>query len=135
MEKAKLSIGAAVIGLLSSLVALLTGCVISAWLIHKGTVDMDRLGYLVLGLIFLTGIVGGTATLMSAKTKILIVGCVVGALVFLVLLSAGILFFEGKTTGVGQTVLLLMGVIVSTILVGTHRSRKPKPHRGRVRTG
>ena len=135
MQKAKLSMVSILAGVLFSQITVMTGSILSAWFLHKGTVEFEKIGYLILGILFLTGITAGAVTLAKAKTNILITGCVICVTDFLILLSVGALFFEGPSSGVWQALLLMMGSTVATILVGTHRMEKVKTHRRRARTG
>lgn len=127
--------GSVMIGIAVSSLMILLGCFCAAWLVHREAVEMDAIGYLVMGILFLSGIAGGVAAVMKAKEKILIVGAVIGVAGFLILLCAGALFFDGSLNGVGQTMLLLIGANISAVLVGTHRKGRTKTRRRRIRTG
>jgi hypothetical protein len=50
----------------------MAGCFITALLINREVVAMDSLGYWVMGILFLAGLVGGIIIVAIAKEKILI---------------------------------------------------------------
>ena len=135
MRRPAIAIMPILVSVFASIVILTLGCLVSAWLIGCETVEMDALGYLAMSVLFLTGMTGGIATLIKAKSRLLITGCIVGIGTFCVMLCIGALFFEDSFSGIGQTFLLVTGTTVATILVGTHRSGTAKNRSRRRRTG
>ena len=118
-----------------SLSIVIAGSLVTAVLINREIVAIESLGYMVMGVLFFAGLVGGIVTLVNTKEKILVRGLIVCSSVFLVLLCMGLLFFGGQLSGVVQTALLLMGACISSILVGTHRNDRVKHHRHPRRNG
>ena len=138
MEKTKMKLSLTIpviTGLLISITVMILGCLLSGWLIHSGAVEEQKIGYLTMGIIFLGGTCCGATALAKANSKVLITGCVAGITVFLVMLLSGMLFFDGTSRGVGETVFLLLGADISTILVGIHRRGKSKNRHRRIRNG
>ena len=124
-----------VTAIMISIGIVIAGSLVAALLIHREVIAIESLGYIVMGILFFTGLVGGTIIVTGSKGNILVRGCIVSLSVFLVLLCFGALFCEGPLSGIVQTALLLMGACISAILVGTHRKDRVKPHRYLRRNG
>ena len=96
---------------------------------------MDSAGHLVMGIIFLSGIGGGIISVKKAKEKKILVSVIAGLVIYLMLLALGILFFDGRIKGAGETMLLMVGASISAALVGTNRNHKVKRPHHPMRTG
>ena len=120
---------AAAWGITVGLGIMIAGCFAASWLLHKETVNMYSEGYLVMGIIFLSGMGGGIISVKKAKEKKMLASAVTGLAIFLIYLGLGILLFDGQIKGAGETLLMLIGASISAALVGTNRNHKVKrPH-------
>ena len=118
-----------------SVLLIFLGSLLSAWLIHREYIEMNSLGYLIMGVLSLSGISCGLVARRMAKGKLLITAAAAVGGVFISLLAAGALFFDGKMQGVWEALLLLVGTMLASLLVGTNRKRLGKNRGYRARTG
>ena len=134
-QKGIIQVRVVITGITVSFAVIIAGCFLSAFLMHKEILEIETAGYLTMATLILSGLSGGIVAVLKAQSKILIVSCIIGIGIFLVLLCAGALLFDGTIAGYGQTFLLLIGMNVSAVLVGTNRKGNRKTKRYRIRTG
>ena len=113
-------------GALAGIIALLT-LLIYALLVSNGIISERGMERSVLAACILGGVVGGMLAVRSIRRSTLLVGAGVGAILFLLLLSAGFLFFDTASISNGSISILLAclcGGAMAGILGAPRKKRK-----------
>lgn len=118
-----------------SLLCSLGGCLILAWALNGQKLDMKTLGYGVMAITFLSGIMGSIAAKNIFGEKALLLCASVAAAYFLILFGIGLLFFNGGMQGVWQTLLLILGACICVAFVGFNGKSKRRSGKYRVHNG
>ena len=134
-NKGSAIVSASLSGVMTSVIILIAGSLSVAWLMHTERAEMESLGYWIMGLMFMSGVIGAVVVKRKAKEKLLISCTIFAVALFLILLCAGALLFEGRMEGLGVTLLLIAGTAFATMLVGINRNKNRKYGRHSVRTG
>lgn len=106
-------------------------CAIVAAMIAGEKIDESTIGYGAAAAIALGAMIGAITASRRAKEKRLIVCLIVGAGLYLVLLCAGMLFFDGQFHSLGVTALLTIGCSCGAGLLGL--SGKKHTAHGKIR--
>ena len=127
-NRTEASIGVSVLsGIILSIMAVLLGCAGTAALIVAEKVQMENVGYYVMGILFASSVIGTLVALQKAKKRYLLIGTVTGVGVFAIILIMGLLTFEGKMDGIWETLLLIVGTVIAVVLLRTSKTKRRNP--------
>lgn len=116
------------IGTLVGTVLILSGILIITVLLSKGNLQMDNIGYVVMGITLAAALLGSFTAAMTARSNLLISSLSTGAVLLLLLLAVTAVFFEGQFSGVPVTLVLVMGSSLAAALVSTKLLSTPKTY-------
>lgn len=103
-------------------VAVMAGLSIAmAWMINRGWMPVDLLGYGSMGVIVLASASGATVTIKKVMRRSILMGGLTGATLILAVLAVNGLFFGGQYDGVFTTILM---ILVGCIVPGVIGSKK-----------
>lgn len=125
---AGLALGGAV-----SLAMTLTLAALIARLVSTEVLPEEKIGYGVMGLLFISAFGGALMANNRIKRQKLLVSALAGGVYWAMLLSITALFFGGQYEAVGVTALVVMGGSLVTAFLGQRpgrggKHRKPKTH-------
>ena len=118
-------------GIMVAVVITLLGAILLTSLIAGEKMELEALGYGIMAIQFLGGIIGAVTAMLAIKRQKMQVCLLTGLSYFLVLLASNALFFGGQYEGVLTTgLILLVGCGITAILGsrearGRNRRRKP----------
>ena len=117
------------LGILISVVITLVGAILLTSLIAGEKMELEALGYGIMAIQFLGGIIGAVAAMLTVKRQKMQVCLLTGIGYFLVLLASNALFFGGQYDGVLTTGLILMAGCGLTAILGSRETKVGKRHR------
>ena len=116
---AGLAVGAAISGLIT-----LLGCLILTWMVLKGSMVFEFIGYGIMILLLLGAFLGAAVAQGRVKHRRSMVCMLSGLVYFLILLAITALFFGGQYSGIGVTALLILaGAGTAALIFG--KGRRP----------
>lgn len=122
--------GGLAVGVGAGIAMTLAGSVILTKLVLSETMQMENLGYGIVGLLLMSSFIGAVTACGRVKRRPLLICMLSGGLYFLILLSITALFFGGQYNGVGVTGLLVLGGSGAAALVlagkGSGKLKRPK---------
>ena len=95
------------------------------WLILNGKAPEASTGYITMGILLMSTILGTLLSAAKIKRRWMLVSCITGMLYFLALLSCTAIFFGGNYQGVGVSALV---VLVGSLLTGFVGLKREKGH-------
>ena len=119
------------VGLTGSITLLLILSAIIAWIIGKGILDCQNIGYAVMIMLLSTSVAGSAISYGKIKRRKLMVCIISGASYFVFLLLITALFFGAQYTAVGETALLILcgSMIFALVTVPSKTNKRRKYHR------
>ena len=123
----------AVIGASAALLWTLTASGILAWLILKGKLQQETVGYGSMVILLLGSILGGLIAKKKVKRQLLLTTFSAGAVYLMMLLAITALFFGGQYSGFGVTALLVLGGSGTAALMGIGKRSSTGSKRHKIR--
>ena len=119
-------------GALVSLGLTLIGSGVVAFLVHRGTMAVNSIGYGAMVILVLSALSGAWMAFKKIKRLRLQVCLISGGIYYLMLLGMTMLFFGGQFQGMGVTALMVACGSILAILGGFSKGRggKRRYHRG-----
>lgn len=119
------------VGLTGSITLLLLLSAIIAWIIDKGILDCQNIGYAVMIMLLVTSVMGSAISYGKIKRRKLMVCIISGVSYFIFLLLITALFFGAQYTAVGETALLILcgSMIFALVTVPYKTNKRRKYHR------
>lgn len=111
------------VGGLTSLGITLGGSAVLAWLIHSERMEMENVGYGILGLILAASFLGAMTAWRKIRRRRMLVCAASGAVYLGILLAIPALFFGGQYSGVWVTALLVLAGSLAAGLLGLGQGR------------
>lgn len=111
------------VGGLTSLGITLAGSGVLAWLIHRERMEMENVGYGILGMLLLASFLGAMTAWRKIRRRRMLVCAASGAVYLGLLLAIPALFFGGQYGGVWVTALLVLGGSLAAGLLGLRQGR------------
>lgn len=107
--------------------------VILASLVNSEKLPWERIGYGIMGMVYISALIGALIAGAAVKHQRLLVYLLSGAVYWLTLLSLTALFFGGQYYGLGVTALVVFGGCGTVCLLGMRGEkkglkRKRRPH-------
>ena len=118
-------------GLSGSIILLLIFSAIIGWIISKGILDYQKIGYAVMVMLLATSAAGSAISYGKIKRRKLMICILSGASYFVFLLLLTALFFGAQYTAVGETGLLVLcgSMLFALIAVPPKTNRRRKYRR------
>jgi len=110
----------------------LTGAAITAWLILRGTMPEQWIGYCALVILIIGGYIGAWTSYTMIKHRRALVGGLAGATYMLCLTGVNAVFFGGQYEGIGATMLAILAGCGSWILMGLRSGKRRKQSRYKI---
>lgn len=118
------------IGVCVSLSITLILAAMLTWIVSKGKVDENVVGYISVGILLFSAILGTLTSSVKIKRRRMLVCCETGALYFASLLAITAIFFGGNFRGIGVTaIVILIGSLIPGVLGGVTRNRDNRRYR------
>lgn len=118
------------VGLTGSITLLLLLSAIIAWIIGKGILDYQNIGYAVMIMLLATSVAGSAISYGKIKRRKLMVCIISGVSYFVFLLLITALFFGAQYTAVGETALLIFcGSIIFALVTVPSKTNKRRKYR------
>lgn len=111
------------VGGLTSLGITLGGSAILAWLIHREMMEMENVGYWILGMLLAASFFGAMTAWRKIRRRRMLVCAASGAVYMGILLAVPALFFGGKYSGVWVTALVVLAGSLAAGLLGLRQGR------------
>lgn len=111
------------VGGATSLGITLAGSGVLAWLIHREMMEMENVGYGILGMLLLASFLGAMTAWRKIRRRRMLVCAASGAVYLGILLVIPALFFGGQYSGVWVTALLVLAGSLSAGLLGLGQGR------------
>lgn len=110
--------GGLALGVLTSLGVTVLAAAVTAWLILRGTLAENSVGYCAMVILLLAAAAGSAVAIGRIKRRRLQMGLAAGAIYYGCLLAAAALFFGGIYDGMGVTALMVLCGSMLAILLG-----------------
>lgn len=114
-------------GILFALIMTLSSAAITAKMIQLQWMDQEKIGYAVMVILFISAFLGAIISCAKIKENKPIACVIFGLIFFSLLLGTKMLFFEGKLSGVGETMLLILGGSILSVFLKTERKKRKNP--------
>jgi putative membrane protein (TIGR04086 family) len=111
------------LGIMVAVVITLLGAILLTSLIAGEKMELEALGYGIMAIQFLGGIIGAVTAMLAIKRQKMQVCLLTGLGYFLVLLASNALFFGGQYEGVLTTGLILLAGCSITAILGSREAR------------
>jgi putative membrane protein (TIGR04086 family) len=111
------------LGIMVAVVITLLGAILLTSLIAGEKMELEALGYGIMAIQFLGGIIGAVTAMLAIKRQKMQVCLLTGLGYFLVLLASNALFFGGQYEGVLTTGLILLVGCGITAILGSREAR------------
>ena len=111
------------IGLTFGMVMLLILCVVLSWLVLRGIIAENTIGYGIMAALFVSVFLSAVVAASKIKRRRMMVCLLTGALILLVLLLATAIFFGAQYQGIVTTVLVVLAGSVGAGAIG-HKRRE-----------
>jgi putative membrane protein (TIGR04086 family) len=111
------------LGIMVAVVITLLGAILLTSLIAGEKMELEALGYGIMAIQFLGGIIGAVTAMLAIKRQKMQVCLLTGLGYFLVLLASNALFFGGQYEGVLTTGLILLAGCGITAILGSREAR------------
>ena len=111
------------LGIMVAVVITLLGAILLTSLIAGERMELEALGYGIMAIQFLGGIIGAVTAMLAIKRQKMQVCLITGLGYFLVLLASNALFFGGQYEGALTTGLILLVGCGITAMLGSREAR------------
>lgn len=113
----------------------LGGTGLMAWLVNRELLEMEAVGYGILGMLLMASFLGAMAAFRRIRRRRMVVCLASGGVYLGMLLSITALFFGGQYSGVWTTALLILAGSLTAGLLGVRRGRGGKVQKIRIPRG
>lgn len=123
------------LGALAAATVTLLGTFLAAWVIEKGFVKWENVGYAVLVILLLSSWTGAVIAVHKVKRQKIMISMASGCIYLCLLFISAAMFFGGQFSGVGETALVILCGSVLGIFTGNSgkQKRNRQKRRGLVR--
>ena len=106
------------------MITTLCASALTAKMLQCQWLDEEKIGYGAMLILFITAWIGAVVSYNRIKQHKIIISLIFALSYFALLLGITVLFFEGRISGVGETVLLIMGGSFLTVFLKTAAGKK-----------
>ncbi len=117
------------LGILAAIIITLLGAILLTGMIAGERMELEALGYAIMAVLFLGGLVGAVVAMLAVKHRKLQVCMLTGAGYYLVLLASNAMFFGGQYEGLLTTALLILAASGVTAIIGSREAKAGKIRR------
>ena len=111
-------------GVFTAMITTLCASALTAKMLQYQWLDEEKIGYGAMLILFITAWIGAVVSYSRIKQHKIIISLIFALSYFALLLGITVLFFEGRMSGVGETVLLIMGGSFLTVFLKTTAGKK-----------
>lgn len=117
-------------GVIMGISTITLGSLLATYMIYSGKIGERTLGYVLMGVILLSALLGAWISIIKVKRRRLLVGMLTGVSIFLMLLGVNGVFLGGYFEGVPATgSMVLLGCMMAFLITtksgkGRRRSRR-----------